>query len=166
MMLKQINGFLTKPTHIAPLAVFRIVFGAVMFFSILRFMLNGWVHDLYVEPQLFFPYYGFEWIIPFSEPLMYVVFGGMAISFLFLTLGLFYRVASIFSFVAFTYVELIDKTNYLNHYYFVSIICFLLIFLPAHRFFSLDVKRKPQLERTHVPRYFIFIFQLQLAIVY
>lgn len=129
-------------------------------------MANGWVHDLYVEPQLFFPYYGFEWVHPFSESIMYVLFTALAISFLFQMLGLFYKSASVFSFFAFTYIELIDKTNYLNHYYFVSIVCLLLIFVPAHRYFSLDVVRKPQLKRTQVPHYFIFLFQFQLAIVY
>ncbi|MEQ8625392.1 MAG: HTTM domain-containing protein [Vicingaceae bacterium] len=155
-----------KQTHIAPLAIFRIVFGAILFFSIIRFIANGWVHDLYIETQLYFPYYGFEWVKPLPESIMYLVFGGMALSFLFQALGLFYRFASIFSFAAFTYVELIDKTNYLNHYYFVSIICFLLIFVPAHRYFSLDVWRKPSLKRTTIPYYFIFIFQVQLSIVY
>ncbi len=129
-------------------------------------MFLGWVHDLYVEPQLYFPYYGFEWVQPLSEPLMYLLFGGLAVSFLLQALGLFYRIASIYSFLAFTYIELIDKTNYLNHYYFVSIICLLLIFVPAHRYFSLDVMRRPEWKRTTIPNYFILLFQLQLTTVY
>lgn len=165
MKNKRID-FLSKSSHIAPLAVFRIVFGAILFISIIRFIANGWVYDLYVAPAMYFPYYGFEWIKPLPEPIMYLIFGGMALSFLFQSLGLFYRISSIFSFTAFTYVELIDKTNYLNHYYFVSIICFLLIWVPANRYFSLDVLRKPSIKRTSVPSYFIFIFQLQLAFVY
>ena len=162
----SLKNFLFKPAHIAPLAIFRIVFGAILFFSIIRFLLNGWVSELYIEPQLYFPYYGFEWVKPFSAPFMYALFISLAISFLFQALGLFYKAASIYSFAVFTYIELIDKSNYLNHYYFVSIICLLLIFVPAHRYFSLDVWRKNVLKITHVPNYFIFIFQLQLAIVY
>lgn len=162
---KALN-FLNQPIHIAPLAVFRIVFGAILFISILRFMLNDWVHELYVEPKLFFPYYGFEWIKPLPEAMMYLLFGALAVSFLLQCIGLFYKGASVFSFLSFTYIELIDKTNYLNHYYFVSIVCFLLIFVPAHRYCSIDVIRKPQLKRTQVPRYFVLLFQLQLGIVY
>jgi hypothetical protein len=90
----------------------------------------------------------------------------MGISFLFMALGLFYRIASISAFLLFTYVELLDKSNYLNHYYFVSLVCLLMIFVPAQRYFSLDVRRKPSLKRTYLPNYFIFIFQLQLSIVY
>jgi hypothetical protein len=137
-----------------------------MLFSILRFIAKGWVYDLYVEPTFYFTYYGFDWVKPLGEIGMYCVFGVMAISYLLQALGLFYRAASIVSFSAFTYVELIDKTNYLNHYYFVSIICFLLIFVPAHRYFSLDVIRKPSLKRTHAPTWVTLIFKFQLLIVY
>lgn len=165
-MFDKIKDTLTKQTHIAPLAVFRIVFGAIMLFSTLRFMANGWVHDLYVEPQYFFTYYGFEWIKPLSEMGMYFLFSLLAVSFLLQAIGLFYKWSSAFSFLAFTYIELIDKTNYLNHYYFVSIVLFLLIFVPANRYFSVDVTRKPNLKITHLPYYYILIFKLQLAIVY
>ncbi len=41
-------------------------------------------------------------------------------------------------FLSFTYIELIDKTTYLNHYYFISILSFLMIFLPANACFSID----------------------------
>lgn len=165
-MLGKVAKFLTKPTHIAPLAIFRIVFGAILFFSTLRFMLKGWVHDLYVEPKFFFTYYGFDWVQPLSEPLMYALFSLLALSAIFVAIGLFYRISTIISFTTFTYIELIDKTNYLNHYYFVSLVLFLLIFVPAHRNYSFDVFRKPRLKLTHIPNYFIIIFQLQLAIVY
>lgn len=166
LMFEKAKQTLTKQTHLAPLAVFRIVFGAIMLFSILRFIAKGWVHDLYVEPDFYFTFYCFDWIKPLGETGMYLIFGLMAVSFLFQALGLFYRLTSIVSFTLFTYVELIDKTNYLNHYYFVSIICLLLIFVPANRYFSLDVIRKPQLKKTHAPAWVIWIFKLQLLIVY
>ncbi|MEO1450133.1 MAG: HTTM domain-containing protein, partial [Bacteroidota bacterium] len=65
-----------------------------------------------------------------------------------------------------TYVELIDKTHYLNHYYFVSIIAFMMALLPAHRAFSLDVRRKPKLRLQQIPAWMILVLQVQLAIVY
>ncbi len=158
--------FLNKSIHVAPLAIFRVLFGAIMFISIVRFAAKGWIYDLYVAPKMFFPYYGFEWAKPMGEVGMYVIFVVMGLSFLAMSLGAFYRIASITAFLSFTYVELIDKTNYLNHYYFVSIICFLLLFVPAHRYFSLDVLRKPTIKITHIPRWMIGIFKLQLFIVY
>ncbi|MBC5994913.1 HTTM domain-containing protein [Pontibacter sp. SD6] len=138
----------------------------MMLASIVRFMLKGWVTELYVLPKVYFPYYGFEWVKPLGETGMYALFGLMALSALGIMLGLFYRWSAVLFFLSFTYVELIDKTNYLNHYYFVSVVAFLMILVPAQRHFSLDVLRKPHTWVSHVPRWAVLIFQLQLGLVY
>ena len=155
-----------RPVSLAPLAVFRFLFGAVMFLGTLRFMARGWVTDLYVTPQYFFTYWGFEWVRPLGETGMYAVFVGMAIAFLMVALGWFYRVAIGSAFVLFTYVELIDKTTYLNHYYFVSIVCLLLLLLPAHRMFSVDAWRKPALRLKEIPLWVAAVIPAQLGLVY
>ncbi len=165
-MANSIRNFITQPVSIAPLAVFRILFGAMMLASIIRFTLKGWIYTLYIKPVFYFNYYGFEWVKPLGNPGMYILFLIMALAALFLMLGLFYRFSALVFFITFTYVELIDKTNYLNHYYFVSIVAFLLVLLPAGRYFSLDVLRKPETRITHIPRLFILILQLQLGMVY
>jgi hypothetical protein len=157
---------LSEPVHIAPLVVFRIIFGAVMLGAVIRFLLKGWVYELYIKPEFYFSYYGFEWVKPMGAAGMYIVFALMALSFLLIIFGYYYRLAAVTAFLTFTYVELIDKSNYLNHYYFVSVVCFLLIFLPAHKYFSLDAVRKPAIGTTEVPRYTISAIKLQLAIVY
>ncbi len=132
----------------------------------LRFVWKGWIEKLYLEPQFFFKFYGFEWVKPLGETGMYLLFGVAIVSALFMALGLFYRLAAIAFFLSFTYIELIDATNYLNHYYLVCLFAFLLIFLPANRAFSLDVWRKPQLKLNTVPAWCINILILQLTIVY
>ncbi|CAN0463860.1 unnamed protein product, partial [Scytosiphon promiscuus] len=157
---------LNKPVHIAPLVTFRIFFGLVMFFSIVRFMWNGWVFEQYIQPEFFFPYYGFEWIKPLPSIGMYVVFSGLAISSLLILLGFFYRQATILFFLLFTYVELLDKTNYLNHYYFISLVSFLLIFVPAGQHFSLDNLRRKTSGNSQIPQWMVGIFKLQLGMVY
>ncbi|MBN8696011.1 MAG: HTTM domain-containing protein [Bacteroidetes bacterium] len=155
-----------EQVSIAPLVVFRIIFGGMMLGSIIRFWLNGWIEDLYIKPVFFFTYYGFEWVKPLGETGTYLIFIVMALSALMVMIGFKYRLSSIAFFLTFTYVELIDKTNYLNHYYFISIVAFLMIFLPAGRNFSLDVYFDQQKKLTHIPRVFIFTIQLQLGIVY
>ena len=143
-----------------------MAFGILMLASVIRFISKGWVFDMYIRPKLFFPYYGFEWIKPLDGNMMYFVFVLMAVAALCIALGLFYRASTVLFFVLFTYVELIDKTNYLNHYYFVSIMSFLLIFIPAHRYFSLDVLRNKKLFATHAPNYFILTIKFQVFVVY
>jgi hypothetical protein len=165
-MLRKLTATLSQPVSAAPLAVFRLIFGGMLLASIVRFVLKGWVTDLYVKPQFYFPYYGFEWVRPLGSVGMHLLFGLMALSALGLMLGLFYRWSAVLFFLSFTYVELIDKSNYLNHYYFVSVVAFLLIWVPAGRHFSLDAWRRPGQWVSHVPRWTILIFQAQLGLVY
>jgi hypothetical protein len=166
MIREAIKKHITSQISIAPLAVFRFLFGFIMLVSIIRFALKGWIYELYVKPNYFFSYYGFDWIVPLGETGMYLLFLGMGLAALSIMLGYYYRLGIVLFFLSFTYVELIDKTNYLNHYYFVSIVSFLLIWVPANRSFSLDVLRKPDLRREYVPSWMINIFKLQLGFVY
>lgn len=158
--------YVTEKRSIAPLVVFRIAFGAMMLISTIRFWWKGWIADLYVKPSFYFPLFNWQWAKPLGSTGMYWLFGIMAVAALFVLLGLFYRVSIIAFFLCFTYVELIDVTNYLNHYYFISIVSFLLIFLPANKYFSLDVRRNPATECAYVPAWTINVLRLQLGMVY
>jgi hypothetical protein len=95
-----------------------------------------------------------------------MLFALMILAAILITVGWLYRAAIIAFFLCFTYVELIDKTTYLNHYYLISVMAFLLIWVPANRYFSVDVWRKPQLKAVIVPAWCINIFKLQLVLVY
>ncbi|MDX2172562.1 MAG: HTTM domain-containing protein [Bacteroidota bacterium] len=166
MVTSKLNNFLFKQVNIAPLVVFRIAFGLLMFASITRFIIKGWVYKMYILPKMYFPFYGFEWVKPLSGMGMYIVFALLLISCLGIIFGLLYRYSAILFFVLFTYVELIDKTNYLNHYYFISLVSFLIIFIPANKNFSIDNKLFKRPEVTTVPYIFLFLLQLQMFAVY
>ncbi|WP_316791333.1 HTTM domain-containing protein [Pedobacter frigoris] len=155
-----------KPADIAPLVIFRVLFGLMMFSGILRFWLNGWITDLYVTPRFYFSYWGFEWVKPLGDTGMHLLFLTAGVATICIAAGFLYRIAAVVFFLAFTYIELIDATNYLNHYYFISLIGFLMIWLPANRYFSLDVILWPELKRNQVPLWTIGIIRLQIAIVY
>jgi len=161
----SIQSYINKTTDAAPLAVFRILFGLLMLISILRFAVNGWIEKLYIEPTFFFSYYGFGWVQPLGEwtYLIFLICGASAI---FVSLGYHYRIAIITFFLSFTYIELMDKTTYLNHYYFISILSFLMIFLPAHAYFSVDARRNKTLRSSLVPSWTIDSIKLLLGIVY
>lgn len=162
----KLTELVTRRVSIAPLVIFRIAFGALMFLSITRFICKGWVETMYVMPKMFFPYFGFEWIKPLPEAGMYLVFALMLLACAGIILGAFYRFSAFTFFLLFTYVELIDKTNYLNHYYFITLVSFILIFLPAERSFSFDNRRLKRPELTHVPRFYILLLQGQMFLVY
>ena len=160
----KLNTYLNQNIHAAPLAVFRIAFGIMMCFSIIRFWYHGWVETLYLEPKFHFSYYGFEWIQPIGS-YTYLLFIICALSAVCIALGFKYRIAIITFFLSFTYIELMDKTTYLNHYYFISLLSFLMIFLPANAHFSLDNLIKKR-NYKYVPKWTIDSVKLLLGIVY
>lgn len=137
-----------------------------MLLGVIRFFSKGWIQDLYITPKFYFTFYGFDWIKPFGEIGMYGTFLIMGISALLVMLGLFYRVAIIAFFLSFTYVELIDKTNYLNHYYFISLVALLLIFLPANKNYALDAVLKIVKPIREIKAWQINILKFQLGVVY
>lgn len=165
-MINRLSTYLKTETSIAPLVVFRIAFGALLFLSTLRFIVKGWVTTMYIQPKMFFPFYGFEWIKPLGATGMYIVFGCLLLAALGILSGFLYRYSAAFFFLLFTYVELIDKTNYLNHYYFVSLVSFICIFIPAGQAFSLDNYFFKSVELKTVPRFYETLLKLQMFLVY
>ena len=164
-MFTAIQKYFQKNTQAAPLAVFRVLFGFMMFLGIVRFWANGWIEKLYIQPKFFFSYYGFEWVKPIGN-YTYIIFAICGIAALFVALGYKYRIAIIVFFLSFTYIELMDKTTYLNHYYFISCVAFLMIFLPANVYFSVDAYKNPRKAFQMVPKWTIDSIKLILGIVY
>ncbi len=165
-MTNEAMSKITAPVSIAPLVTLRILFGAMMVISTVRFMALGWVKDHYLDAKITFKYYGFDWVQVLPEFWMYALHVLMLAGAVGILLGAFYRLSAWVFFLTFTYCELIDLTYYLNHYYFVSLVAFMLTWVPAGRSFSVDAWRKPSLRLASVPRWCIAIFQLQTAIVY
>ena len=162
----NLHSALHKSVSNAPLVVFRIIFGVLMFTSMIRFAAKGWIHDLYVAPEFLFAYRGFEWLPRPDGFWIYILFVVTAAAALGIALGSFYRWSATLFFLGFTYIELLDKANYLNHYYFVSLMAFILIWLPAHRSFSLDVKWQRIAPNHITPAWTILAPQFLLGIVY
>ena len=165
-MSSRIKTYLQQPLDAAPLAFFRMGFGFMLVFAVLRFWANGWIESLYLEPAFHFSYYGFSWVAVPPAWATYGLFFLCGLSAFSLALGYRSRLSALLLFLSFTYIELLDKTTYLNHYYFVSLIAFLLIWLPAGRYFSIDAMRCGAWGRQYVPRYTIGALRLMVGIVY
>ncbi|MEM9822387.1 MAG: HTTM domain-containing protein [Bacteroidota bacterium] len=159
------SSYLRQPVPIFPLAVFRFAFGLLLCIAQIRFLAKGWVEELYLTPTYHFTYPGFSWVVPLPEFWMYALVWATAILALFISLGFLYRFSCVAFFLAFTYLELIDKAYYLNHYYFVSLMVFLMIWLPANRNYALD-KYLFQFKEESIPRWCVLVPRLQLGIVY
>ncbi|GAB3564255.1 HTTM domain-containing protein [Spirosoma luteolum] len=133
--------------------------------SIVRFWSKGWIDELYIRPRFFFAYYGFDFVQPLG-PYTYGLFAVCGLSAVLVALGWFYRPASILLFLSFSYIELIDKTTYLNHYYFTSLLLLLLTVLPANRCFSVDAWRRPDWQTGQVPVWCVDAIRVLVAFLY
>ncbi|MEO0423884.1 MAG: HTTM domain-containing protein [Pseudomonadota bacterium] len=157
---------MAAPRDIAALAVFRILIGALMCFGALRFMRNGWIERLYVEPQFHFKYWGFTWVHVPGEVGLYLLYCGIALAALCVAIGLLYRIAIIAFWCMFTYAELMDVTTYLNHYYFISVLTLIMCFLSPHRAWSVDAWRRPPLRTETLPAWQTYWVRFQVSLLY
>ena len=163
-MAKNLNTYLNKTTDVSPLVIFRIGFGIMMCYGIIRFWIKGWIETIYIQPNFHFSYFGFEWVKPLGN-FTYILFIICCLATIFIALGFKYRIAIITFFLSFTYIELMDKTIYLNHYYFISMMSFLMIFLPLNASFSLDSYLQKK-SYNLVPNWTIDTIKIMLTIVY
>jgi hypothetical protein len=161
-----VKNFLTREIDNASLGAFRILFGLLMFASVVRFAAKGWIREFYIDPTYFFTYEGFSWIRPWPAWGMYAHFAVLGALALMVAVGLYYRAAIVLFFLGFTYVELIDKSTYLNHYYFVSVLTLLMALLPLDARYSWNPFRRHSSARLVSPAWTLYALRFQLGLVY
>ena len=163
----MLNKILYRPTDIAPLIFFRIVFGVLGFLDVV----GVWAHyhirkDTFNPDNLQIKYYGFEWVQAFPDPWMSLIFWTIALAGLGVAAGKWYRFSATLFALGFSYIFFLEKCNYLNHGYLFCVLSYLMIFLPADRAFALDLKTSPQRYRKYIARWPIFLLKFLMAVVY
>ena len=179
-----LNNTLSKPTKAIPsiwsavyvraiarvdagsLAAFRIVFGLVSLFIVARFFAYGWIGELYIEPADHFTYLGFGWVKPWPGWGMHTHFFVLVLLAVGIAAGFQYRLCSLLFFLGISYVELLDKSAYLNHYYWAALVSLLMVFLPLHRSLSIDAWLKSRVLWGTAPAGALWLLRAQLAAVY
>ena len=162
----QLRAHLREPIDAASIAAFRIVLGVLLLVVTLRFVETGMIHEYYEVPTHFFTYAGFGWVKPWPGAGMYIHFGVMALLAIMIIVGLFTRVATLGFGLLFAYAHMIDKTNYLNHYYLLICLCFVMTLLPMGSMWSLDAKHRPHVARAMLPRWVLWTLRAQIGLVY
>ena len=142
----------TRPVDGASFTAFRILFGLMGLAVVIRFFAHGWIEDLYLAPAYHFTYLGFGWVQPWPGWGMYAHFAALGALSLAIATGYRRRVCCALFFIGFTYVELIDRATYLNHYYWMSLASLLLVFLPG--------------GQSAAPRWTLWTLRFQVGLVY
>src|SRR6266446_4953294 len=150
--------------NIASLVFFRIAFGLLMVWEVYRYFANGWIAQHWLEPRFLFKYYGFSWVHPWPGQWLYVHLAALGLFALFIAAGFLYRISAALFFLSYTYFFLLDEAWYVNHTYLICLFSFLLIFVPAHRAFSVDAWRRPRLRSNTTPAWTLWLLRAQMAV--
>ena len=154
------------PASGASASIFRVAFGIIALVAIVRLFAHGWIDALYIEPAHHFTYPGFGWVRPLSGWGMYLLFGAIGALAVCVAVGYRYRLCATLFFLGFTYAELIDRTTYLNHHYWISLAALLMVFLPLNRTFSVDAWRNPSIRTDAVQSWVVWALRAQVGVVY
>jgi vitamin K-dependent gamma-carboxylase len=161
-----ISARLQRPVDVASLAAFRIGFGLLLLVAVLRYFTHGWIAEYFLVPTHFFKYWGFGWVKPWPGVGMYAHFGLMALCAVGVVVGYRYRLCIIGYGLLFAHAHLIDKTNYLNHYYLVMCVAGLMACLPLASAWSIDARRGAPVRRRSVPAWMLWALRAQFGLVY
>src|SRR5687767_12535448 len=164
--ISMLLGRLLTPVDIASLCFFRIGFGAIMAWWAWDYLTSGRVSFLYIEPRFHFTYYLFDWVRPWPGAGMYLHFLALTLLALAIAFGFYYRLATALFGSGFTYVFLLDKANYQNHYYLVMLLSWTLAILPLHREVSYDAAYRPALRSQSVPTWALYLVRFHIGLPY
>jgi len=157
-LFAEING--------ASLVFFRMLFGLIMLVEVYRYFDHGWIARYWIKPEWNFTYFPFDWLHPFPGNGMYFFFAFMGLVSICIALGAFYRIASVLFFLGFGYIFLLEQTTYLNHFYLIVLLAFILIFLPLNRRNSIDVILFPKLKKKPILNYHLWLLRFMITIPY
>ncbi len=174
--LAGLRARLVAPVDASWLAAFRVIYGVLLAVSMGRFLAYGWVESFFVEPHFHFKYWGFAWVEPLPGPLLHGLFALLLVLALCIAAGLFYRASALLFALGLAYVELLDVTTYLNHYYLAALLAGLLAAAPAARLWSVDAWLRHRRRRAARPfesvpspvvaRSWLWLFRFQIGVVY
>ena len=164
-MRRLIHRHLFRQVDASSLAVFRIMFGALILFESINYSIFLCLDCAYRDTEFLFKFHHFEWVMLWPGYGLEINYAVMALAAIGVMLGLFYRLADVVLSITFAYIFLLDQALYLNHYYLAILFSVILIFVPAHRLWSVDAIRRPGIGSLSVPNWGRFWLGAQLEIV-
>lgn len=156
---------LFAPVDISAVVLFRISFGFIMFWEVTRYFRHDWIYRYWVEPSWNFAYGPFHFS-PMGDTAMHALWVILGILALFICFGFLYRISTILFFCGFTYTYLLEQGRYLNHFYLVVLLSFVLIFIPANRYYSIDAKIWKNIKSPVIESWCLWLVRFMIAVPY
>lgn len=165
-MINNLKDLAYKPVDIAGLAVIRILFGFMIMLEAWSYSGEMAINSVFSGQIFYFKYRFFEWVHPVATLPMQLILILYGLAGLAVLLGIFYHAAAFTVTCCISYMFLIDSANYLNHFYLIIIFSALMIFLPAHKSWSLYAWLYPKYSCSRVASWTVWALRAQLIIVY
>jgi len=163
---KPLYKLLFKHIDNTGLILFRVVFGFLIALEGFGAIATGWVKKTLIDPQFTFNFIGFEFLQPLEGNGMYFYFMCLGILGVGVMLGYKYRLSMFCFAVMWSGVYLMQKSSYNNHYYLMLLLSWIMVFLPANKWFSIDARQKPSIASRSMPKWVILALIMQVWIVY
>lgn len=153
--------FLFHRKDVAGLAVFRILFGLLMFYQVIYYYQIDYTYQLMSGPELRFEYayWPLSGLLPLS--VLRILHHGMLLATILIALGWWYRYAMAYFCIVFTYFSFIDKTLFNNHLYLIALVALVLCFMATDRRYAL-AKRTIKT----VPAWNVYLMRFLIVLVY
>ena len=153
-----------RGVDVASMAVFRIAFGLLMVWEAYRYLDKGWVAALWADPTYRFTFRGFAWVPVAPEPVLTVLVVVVGVLGASIAVGVATRVSAGLLAVVFSYLFLLEATNYLNHFWLTVLLAGLLAVVATDGRWSWRARRHGAVEQ--VPAWHLWVLRGQMTVVY
>ena len=166
-MLDKWIDKLTKPIDNASIVVFRIAIGILVPLELLHYyFMRSDLRSFYFETNWHFKHAAFAWLPHLNAAQMHGLLFLVILAFLFTAAGFLYRFSTIIAWLGYSFLFLSERANFLNHWYLICLLSFLLIFIPANKRFSVDAKLNKKIRSNTIPAWTLYALLLQISLVY
>lgn len=155
---------LARPVDASSLAVFRALFGLLVFIEVFGHVPQ--IHATYLGPALNFTYPGFGWVHPWPGDGMYLHAAVLMTAALGVAFGAWFRASSVVLAAGYAGWFLMDAARYENHRYLIVLLAVLISVSQAHRAWSVDRWQGRAGGPETVPQWNLLVLQAQLVLMY
>jgi len=148
------------------LVLLRIFYGLILFFECAGAIATGWVNEVFDVPEFTFNFIGFDFLQAPNLLSINVTYGIMALLGLMIAFGYRYRFSTILLALLWTATYLMHKVHYNNHHYLMFLLNWIMVFVPAQNFKSIDVRQKRVKQTNWCYQWHVWIFIGLLWIAY
>lgn len=162
----MLEKWLFKRVDNSALIIFRIAFGFLIIAQSWGAILTGYVSKKIIPMKFSFNFIGFDFLQPPPGDWAFVFFIVMGVFGVGVLLGYKYKWSMSLFTLFWAYFYFMQKSSYNNHYYLLLLLCVFMIFAPANRYLSLDVKQNPDKKQIDMPNWVSLFVICQMGIVY